>query len=255
MLNALVLMKMVTQSAFVNDPAVTFNGKSVISQNRSDWHYTGNSQGGIMGAVYISSSTDVEKAVLGVGGAPYGILLPRSTDFSTLFDVLKLKYPRSIDRMEALALIQALWDRMDGSGWASYITRGGLPNTPAHRAIWHYGLGDAQVSWLGCHAVSLSAGASMFQSNVHEGNETLTQFNLVPDNAVLTSGSAVMGFNYNLPQVPFVNIPPNDGFDAHECPRRTPEAQAQMAHFFYTGEIVNTCNGACNVPIPDNCAH
>jgi hypothetical protein len=259
MLNALVLMRLLTQSAFTTDPAVMFGGKPAISTNRSDWHYTGNSQGGIMGTVYAAASTDVERAVLGVGGGPYNVLLPRSTDFQQLFDLLKLRYPRSLDRMAALTLMQALWDRMDPSGWASYIP-GGLPNTPAHRAIWHYGLGDAQVSWLGCHAIALSAGAVMFSGNAVEGNETLTQFTLVDNGQVLTQGSAVMGIDFGLPQVPFINVPPNDGYDAHECPRRTPQAQAQMARFFYTGEIANTCadlpGGTCVViPPPDNCAH
>ena len=54
-----------------------------------------------------------------------------------------------------------------------------------------------------------------------------------------------MGFDYGFPTVPFINIPPNDGFDAHECPRRTPAAQAQAHHFFTTGEIINTCGGTC----------
>jgi hypothetical protein len=255
MLNALVLMRMMTQSSFTTDPAVTFNGHSVFSTNRSDWHYTGNSQGGIMGGVYLAASTDVERAVLGVGGGPYNVLLPRSTDFGDLFDLLKLRYPRSLDRMASLTLMQALWDRMDPSGWSSYIP-GGLPNTPSHRALFHYGLGDAQVTWLGCHAVALSAGAVMFESNAAMGNETLTQFNLVPDGTVVTDSSGIMGFDFGLPLVPFINVPPSSGYDAHECPRRTPQAQAQMAHFFFTGEIINTCGGKCVItPPPDNCAH
>lgn len=51
MLNALTLMRLITQSAFTKDPAVTFQGSSVISTSPSDWHYNGNSQGGIMGGV------------------------------------------------------------------------------------------------------------------------------------------------------------------------------------------------------------
>jgi hypothetical protein len=109
MLNALVLMKLMTQSSFTRDPAVTYGGASVISTDPADRHYTGNSQGGIMGAVYLSASTDVTRAVIGVGGGPYALLLPRSTDFAQLFDVLRLRYPRSVDRMSAIALIQALW--------------------------------------------------------------------------------------------------------------------------------------------------
>jgi len=191
--------------------------------------------------------------VLGVGGAPYALLLPRSTDFGDLFELLRLRYPRSLDRMLSISLFQLLWDRADGSGYASYITApsgaaggaGVLPGTPSHRVVWHYGLGDAQVSWLGCHLVSRSAGAVMFASNAREGNETLAQFEKVADDAVVTSGNLVMGFNFGFPEVPFVNVPPSDGHDAHECPRRTVTGQAQMRRFFETGDVVNTCGGTC----------
>jgi hypothetical protein len=83
-----------------------------------------------------------------------------------------------------------------------------LPNTPPHTIIFHYGMGDAQVSWLGCHTIARSAGASMFASNVRwgmpalrvvvdatqvhhgllsrVGNETLSGFNFYPDDAVVT---------------------------------------------------------------------
>ena len=33
--------------------------------------------------------------------------------------------------------------------------------------------------------------------------------------------------------------------DTHECPRRQPEAQAQIADFFSTGTITQTCDGVC----------
>ena len=132
---------------------------------------------------------------------------------------------------------------MDPSGWSGYVA-GGLPNTPAHRAIFHYGIGDAQVSWLGCHLAASAAGASMYASNVRVGNESLAYFNTVPDATVLKEGNLVMGFNYGFPAPPFINVPPNDGFDAHECPRRTPQGQEQLHTFFSTGDIVNTCGGA-----------
>jgi hypothetical protein len=193
----------------------------------------------------------VTRAVIGVYGGPYALLLPRSTDFAVLFDVLRLRYPRSLDRMAAIALIQALWDRMDPSGWAGYVG-GGLPGTPAHRAIFQHGLGDAQVTWLGAHAIARSAGAVIFASNAREGNETLDLFTAVADDAVLTTGSAMVTFSFDFPLVPFINVPPSDGVDAHECVRRNPAAQAQMAHFFKTGEIINTCagGGECVYPNP-----
>lgn len=255
MLNTLMLNKLLTQSEFRWESVMMSAGAPMASNVSTDWHYTGNSQGGIMGGVYMAASSEVLTGVCGVPGGPYSLLLPRSTDFGTLFDILKARYPRSIDRTGMLAAIQALWDRMDPGGWAAYITNPAnpLPGTPPKRVIWHYGLGDAQVTWLGAHAVAHSAGAVMFASQVHDGNETLAQFDKVPDTTVITSGNAIMGWDYGFPLVPFINVPPSDGIDAHECPRRTPAAQQQMAHFFVTGEIINTCNGPCVTTHPDGC--
>ena len=43
--------------------------------------YDGNSQGGIMGLMLAAVSPDIERAVLGVPGMNYSLLLPRSVDF------------------------------------------------------------------------------------------------------------------------------------------------------------------------------
>lgn len=47
------------------------------------------SQGGIFGSVYMSVTTDVTRGSIGVGGTPYSLLLPRSADFTDLFEILK----------------------------------------------------------------------------------------------------------------------------------------------------------------------
>jgi len=87
----------------------------------------------------------------------------------------------------------------------------------------------------------------MFASNVREGNETLAGFPFLPDNTIVTGvgNHVVQGWDFQVPLVPFINVPPNDGWDTHECTRRTPTTQSQMAHFFFTGQIVNTCGGPC----------
>jgi hypothetical protein len=76
-LATLVLNKLLTQSAFTTDPNVVFGGHSAISTNASEWFYTGNSQGGIMGSLYAAVSTEVTLSVLGVAGGPYSLLLPK----------------------------------------------------------------------------------------------------------------------------------------------------------------------------------
>ena len=70
-----------------------------IKINREQAAYYGNSLGGILGEVYMASTTAIRKGVLqlfvsdccniisvtgviGVGGGPFGLLLPRSIEFT-----------------------------------------------------------------------------------------------------------------------------------------------------------------------------
>lgn len=63
----------------MHDKNVIFNGASVIVPEYT--HYYGNSLGGILGTVYMATTTDVTRGTLGVPGGPFGLLLPRSQDF------------------------------------------------------------------------------------------------------------------------------------------------------------------------------
>lgn len=97
---------------------------------------------------------------------------------------------------------------MEPAGYLHAISRDPLPNTPAHRIVQHYGLGDAQVTWLGDQTIGRSVNASMFQSNVVEGNVTLFGFPFVGDGASVKEGNFIQGFDFGVPVVPFTNVPP-----------------------------------------------
>lgn len=86
-------------------------------------------------------------------------------------------------------------------------------------------------------------GASMYESNVQEGNETLFGFEFLADNATTTK-SVIQGWDFGAPQVPFVNVPPTKS-DTHEDTRRAVTAQQQSHEFFVTGTISNKCKGPC----------
>lgn len=60
-------------------------GKTVIDPTQR--FYRGDSQGGIMGTTYMALSTEVTRGLLGEPGFPYGLLMPRSSDFG-LFGLL-----------------------------------------------------------------------------------------------------------------------------------------------------------------------
>lgn len=65
-----------------------------------------------------------------------------------------------------------LWDRLEPAGYVRAVSVAPLPNTPAHRVVFQYGLGDAQVSWLGTEILARSTRAVMFESNVRCGART-----------------------------------------------------------------------------------
>lgn len=176
---------------------------------------------------------------------PYSLLLPRSADFTQLFDVLKARFISSLDRILLLSVMQMQWDRAEPSGYAPYIERP-LPGTPAHTVLMHYALGDAQVSYLGAYGMARTVGARMFPRNVLAGNDTLFGFT---ETAEPSRSSMVVGYDFAAPPVPPIDLPPDKGTDTHEKPRRDARAQQQMHDFFETGVIADTCGGrGCRPP-------
>ena len=129
-----------------------------------------------------------------------------------------------------MAVIQQLWDRAEPSGFIDVIGPSNpLPNTPTQAVLLHYGLGDAQVTWLGAHAIARSAHAIMYESNVHCGNETFFGFEMTADDVIMEGceqRSCIMGFDYGSPTPPFINIPPSEDYDTHEKPRRCTSSRA-----------------------------
>lgn len=142
MLNNLVLTKLMMTS-LASDSHVSFGGNPVIDTSRRYWN--GNSQGGIAGNVVMAISQDLQRGALGVMGGPYCILLPRSSDFSIIFDLLEVEYSDPSDRMMFISVMQMLWDRADPNGFMSHVISDPLPNTPIKSMLLQYGEGDAQV--------------------------------------------------------------------------------------------------------------
>lgn len=51
------------------------------------------------------------------------------------------------------------------AGYVDSVWNTTLPNTPSHRVIFQYGIGDAQVSYLGTYQLARATNSSMFKSN------------------------------------------------------------------------------------------
>lgn len=225
------------RGSFATDPAVTFDGVSVIDTER--FAYYGNSQGGILGAGYSGFSTQIERTVLGVGGMPYALLLQRSADFEPFFLVFKAKY---IDH-RAIALIigsfQTVWDPGEGAGWAWAMNKEPGEGQPAKQVLLQVGIGDAQVTTLAAHIMARAYDAKTVAP------ETREIWGVEEAEPGFTGSALVEWFYPDGSEEPVENLPPASSGDTHECPRREPAAQQQLRDFVETGVINQYCDGPC----------
>ena len=202
-------------------------------------YYYGNSQGGILGGAYAAISSDIDRAVLGVGGGPYHLLLTRSKDFDPFFTIFETMYPDPADVGFWLAIMQTLWDEAEGAGYAGLITRDPVEGTGPKTVLQQVAIGDNQVTTLGAQFLARGHGAVMIDGAPREawGIDSTTG---------PTTQSVLVEYEYGIEE-PYTNIPPSDP-DPHEWPRREVSGWDQIHHFFSTGEIQSFCEGTCGDP-------
>jgi len=219
------------------DPLLMQDGVSLV--DTSALHFYGNSQGSILGGGYVAMSPDIERAVFGVGGTPYSLLLTRSHDFELYFMMLRAKYDDDMDISLLIALMQMLWDPGESAGWAHYMNELSLDGvTPAKQTLIQVGIADAQVPTLGAHVQARSWGASLVEpaSRAVWGLEERTP---------PFEGSALVEFDYGYEE-PEECVPSEEKTDTHEGPRREEAGQAQIRDFLEEGTVAHYCDGACD---------
>jgi len=234
--NALLAMRLMLTGIGTHE-TFQMDGRSVI--DTSAGFYTGDSQGGIFGGVYMALTTDVERGILGVPGQPYNLILNRSVDFDPYLALLRQAYTEGPNIQLSLAAIQMLWDRAEPGSFTGHIMNDPLPGTPSHQVILQPAMGDHQVSTLGAHVMARAIGATTIapQTRPIWGVEEASGPHM---------GSAIVEFDYGLPADPIFNIPQRAGSDPHGSVRRNPRALEQTLHFYETGEIIHTCDGGCD---------
>ncbi len=210
-------------------------------------YYLGISQGGIFGGTFMAISQDVERGCLGVYGQPYNILLNRSVDFDQYFAILQNGFSDSRDLQILLALIQAMWDHAEPTGYSHKISNDPFPNTPVHEVLMRAALGDHQVTTLGAHIGARAVGAKHLDTGIREvwGLEQVSGQN---------PGSTYVEYDFGLPEDPLENVPQEACEDPHGKLRRLEEARLQLDTFFQTGVVENFCtDGVCSFPEQSGC--
>jgi hypothetical protein len=216
-------------------------------------YYDGNSQGGILGTALTAIAPDFERAVLGVPGINFSVLLTRSSNWDTYGAVFNPAYPRESERPLALALINLLWDRGEGNGWAHHVSGEPPAGTPPHRVLIHAAVGDWQVTTYQADVLARTIGASGHKPAFAPGRslERVPLFG-IPAFASPFAGSAIVYWDNGPPRpdgstgsgpAPLENRPPREGTDSHYAARTTPAARRQKAEFLLNGNVVDVCGG------------
>jgi hypothetical protein len=233
-----ILATRMMRGDFAQDPQLVYQGKPALFDTEHAYYF-GNSQGGIFGASLMAVHVDVTRGMLGVPGQPYNLLLNRSVDFDSFFQVVKGAYPDPIDIQVVLGLIQMLWDRSEPNGYSHHI-RKPLPNTPAHDVLLNVAIGDHQVSTLGAHLMARTIGDVVNMAPVNRPVWGLEEV------SGAHTGSAMVEFDFGLPPEPTINVPMKEGDDPHGGPRKTAAANASMNKFFREGVVETFCDGPCD---------
>jgi hypothetical protein len=211
--------------------------------------YNGNSQGGIFGGAVTAVSTEWTRAVLGVPAMNYSTLLTRSVDYDPYSAIGDPFYPDELYRTVQLALVQMLWDRGEGNGYAHHLTDDPLPGTPAHEVLLIEAFGDHQVANIATETEARTIGAPVHSPALGPGRSThvepLWNIPAIPSDPY--HGSALVVWDYGTPAPPDANLPPRPpehGEDPHGAGSREARVGFQALVFLFdNGFFVDVCNG------------
>ena len=244
-LNQIFLGRLMTRAGGLGDDPnfQRADGTPLVDTTHLD--YDGNSQGGIMGAMLAAVSPDIERAVLGVPGMNYSLLLPRSVDFDDYLAVMEPAYPNHLDRPLIFGIVQMLWDRGEGSGYVQHITADPYPNTPAKPVLMHVAFGDHQVTELSAMVEARTIDATIHRPVAADGRWQEVEPGWGLESTTYPSdGSAIVVWDSGMEPIPVENLPPRVGDDSHEDPRADADVRAQKASFLFEDTLIDLCNGA-----------
>ncbi len=220
-----------------NLPELTAGGTPLIDPSRL--YYAGGSQGGIFGATLTALSPDIERGALFVNGSSFGLMLDRSIAFSSYFEVLKLAYPKRIDRALILPMAQHLWDSTDPASYLPFLAEGLPGGSGPKQIVSIVAENDAQVPPLAGDLAARTAGLTVIRGSAHE------PWGLPVADAPFT-GSAFVSMNWGDRTVPYGNVPPAHDDGGHGNVPFTDASLAIAQQFLETGVVTMPCDGVCD---------
>jgi len=195
-------------------------------------HYYGLSQGHIFGTTIVAYDPHIRRAVLGVGGANYSMMLERSGDWPTYRNVVIGAYDDPLNVAIVIGLMQMRWDTTEPANVIGDLPGSAIPGTPEKQFLLHMAVGDAEVPNISSEYQARTMGIPVIGPAVYQPwgiDETLEA---APNGLVI--------WDFGDGPAPLTNTAPPEN-DAHSKTRSAPAAIRQMTHFYQTGEILHAC--------------
>lgn len=215
-------------------------------------YFNGNSQGGILGGAATAISKEWTRAVLGVPGMNYSVLLPRSVDFDPFLPLVRAAYPDPAVHTLLVNFIQILWDRGEANAYAHHITDDPYPRTPKHQVLLIEAFGDHQVANIATENEARTIGAYGRTPVIAPGrsNDAEPFWDIAPTPRSKVKGSVVELWDFGTPAPPPESVPNRAGSDPHGAARNVPAVRETVSQFLRpNGFFFDLCGpGACRWP-------
>ena len=237
-------MGFVSHPAFQND-----DGSPILKADATV--FVGNSQGGILGGAASAVSSEWNRAVLGVPGMNYSLLLPRSSDWPEFQVIFDQAYTKKEDQLLTLALVQLLWDRGENGGYAQHLTADPYPGLESKDVLLVQAFGDHQVANVATEVFARTIQAKIATPALQEGRSlSRTPFwGIDPIDGYPFDGSALVIWDYGTPAPPVgaaIPTEPEFGLDPHGAGSDEPLVLVQALGYLLGGQLLNVCgDGPC----------
>lgn len=206
-----------------------------------------------MGGAATATSKEWERAFLAVPAMNFSTMLHRSIYWAQLIQPV-LNYSDPIEQPIGLGLIQMLWDRSEGNGYAQHLVSDPYPGTPDHDVVLFEAFGDHQVANVATETMARTLGIPMRTPALTPGRTNMT----VPFwdiDAIATyphMGSALVVWDWGEPPdydtspPPLTNTAPGGGgdVDPHARAASEPLVLALASVFLTGGGVVDVCSAA-----------
>jgi hypothetical protein len=203
--------------------------------------FYGVSQGGILGAGYsvLSGPTKlIDRAVLGVPGTPFALIMSRSLDFLGYDAIMLLNFYNNRHVRIFLSFAQMLWDTCEGAGALAPPIEEDIP-----RLLLQAGLGDVVVPSLAAEALTRGLGGVTLPGNPRQDifgipvAEGATKGSLGPK--VTLTELLFKHENASMPHTDNYRSAKNNG--VHWCVREDLIMIEQVKEFINTGRVIDVC--------------